>query len=318
MFPILLLTLASLSVPLLLITAVSHGAETWPEWRRRWRSRHGHGSFGFVAAPLLAAISLGAILAAAHIWIPLAIVILSSLVTGLTTYPQASGVVGIIRRVISLLSLVQHYDSPGSLKIPLVLPAAPAVLGSAVKPVAPKGFAASEALWIVAAPLLIPLGISLLAVVLIADAARKVWRTHEDGPRWPERGFAWIIILIVVGAVALLGGGAAAVLTGHADGGLGQQVVDCAERAIAAEATSAAPQVAAILGGSAVDWQQQLLALEAAVGDGVLCDVEAIVKAVEGRSPDGGMGALAPHDAVVLARGQAFLLAMAPKHPVLR
>ena len=304
MFPILLLTLASLSVPLFLVATVGRRAETWPEWRRRWRSRHGHGSFGFVAAPLLAAISLGAILAAAHIWIPLAIVILSSLVTGLTTYPQASGVVGIIRRVISLLSLVQHYDSPGSLKIPLVLPAAPAVLGSAVKPVAPKGFAASEALWIVAAPLLIPLGISLLAVVLIADAARKIWRTREDGPTWPgQRGFVWLVVLVVIGAVALLGGAGAIVLSGHADGGIGAQIVDCTERAISAEATSAAPQVAAILSGSAVDWQQQLVALEAAVGEGVLCDVAAIAHQLAAHPA----AELAPHDQIILVRARAFL-----------
>ncbi len=203
------------------------------------------------------------------------------------------------------LAILDHWLGALVTRLPksLLPPPAP-VVGSSVTPVQPRGFAASEVLWIVAAPLLIPLGLSLLAVVLIVDGARKVWGPREDGPTWPgQRGFAWLIVLVIIGAVALLGGAGVVVASGHADGGIGAQVVDCTERAISAEATSAAPQVASILGGSAVDWQQQLLALEAAVGDGVLCDVAAIAHQLAAHPA----AELAPHDQIILVRARAFL-----------
>lgn len=66
--------------------------------------------------------TLAALLAAAHVWIPVAVVVLSSVVTGLTTYP------------------VEHYDGPGSLKLPFVPAQPPSVVGSPVKSV-PRGVA---------------------------------------------------------------------------------------------------------------------------------------------------------------------------------
>ncbi len=208
--------------------------------------------------------SLTAVIGSLHLWIPIAIVILASLVTGLSSYPKASGAVAILQRLVSLLSLVQHFDSPGSLKLPLALPAAPAVVGSPVK-------AASTS----------------------------------------PRGSVVLIILVIIGVVALIGGAGAVVESGHAGSGLGKQIVDCTERAISAEATSAAPQVEGILGGNSPNWNQELVTLESAVGAGVLCDVEAVVSRLE-HGPDGGMGELAPHDQVKLVRGRAFLEEMKP------
>lgn len=80
-----------------------------------------------------------ALLAAAHVWLPILIAVLASVVTGLSNYPRGEGAVAVLRRVLSLLSLVQHYDSPGSLKLPFLLPESPPVVGTTLKP-APRGF----------------------------------------------------------------------------------------------------------------------------------------------------------------------------------
>ena len=51
--------------------------------------------------------------------LPLAITAVSSLLVGLTKYPKAYTLASDVMKVLNLLSLVVHADSPGSLKLPL-------------------------------------------------------------------------------------------------------------------------------------------------------------------------------------------------------
>lgn len=58
----------------------------------------------------------------AVIWVPVLVTVLSSVVTGLTNYPKASGFVAALQKVLGVLSFVQHIDSPQSVaavKFPL-------------------------------------------------------------------------------------------------------------------------------------------------------------------------------------------------------
>lgn len=74
---------------------------------------------GAVVAPVVASPTAGAWMAANWPWVlPLAIVVLSSLATGLSKYPRAGGVVTALRVVLDVLSVVTHKDSPGSLSVP--------------------------------------------------------------------------------------------------------------------------------------------------------------------------------------------------------
>lgn len=50
----------------------------------------------------------------------LAIVVIPALITGLSSYPQARGVVTWLRVVLDVLSVVSHADSPGTFKLPIV------------------------------------------------------------------------------------------------------------------------------------------------------------------------------------------------------
>ena len=57
--------------------------------------------------------------------VPLIVMLMSSLATGLGDYPKAGGVVKALRLLVSALSLVQFKDGKGSLKLPMVPPALP-------------------------------------------------------------------------------------------------------------------------------------------------------------------------------------------------
>lgn len=80
------------------------------------------------------------------------VLILNSLINGLTAYPDTESVLGKIQHVIGLFSFLVHADSPGTLKVPFThslepLPT-PGVLQE--KSAAPKGFAAGNLLpWLV-------------------------------------------------------------------------------------------------------------------------------------------------------------------------
>ena len=58
-----------------------------------------------------------------------AVVVLPALITGLTPYTKAKGVVTALRVVLDILSIVTHKDSPGSLKLPLMRSPEPVVNG---------------------------------------------------------------------------------------------------------------------------------------------------------------------------------------------
>jgi hypothetical protein len=81
-------------------------------------------------------------------------------------------------------------------------------------------------------------------------------------------------------------------------------LINCAEQSISASATNLAPQVEGILSGGGVNWAQALNALEVSAGPGVICAVEQLVGAVDGRQ---AAGAIAPADQLVLVRSQAWL-----------
>lgn len=50
---------------------------------------------------------------------------LPSLITGLSQFPKAAGVVTVLRKVLTVLSFVSHVDQPGTFKAPLTLGAKP-------------------------------------------------------------------------------------------------------------------------------------------------------------------------------------------------
>jgi hypothetical protein len=48
-----------------------------------------------------------------------------SLITGLSAYPKAAGVVSALRKVLQVLSFVTHADQAGTFKLPLTMVPAP-------------------------------------------------------------------------------------------------------------------------------------------------------------------------------------------------
>lgn len=69
--------------------------------------------------------ALAAVKAALPVLVPILIALLPSVITALTPYPQAAGVVRYLKLGLNLLSLLTHYDSPGTLKAPLTVSAPP-------------------------------------------------------------------------------------------------------------------------------------------------------------------------------------------------
>lgn len=51
--------------------------------------------------------------------VPLVVGVVSSLITGLTKYPKAGGVVAALQLFLSVFSAVTHKDAPGTFKLPL-------------------------------------------------------------------------------------------------------------------------------------------------------------------------------------------------------
>jgi hypothetical protein len=76
-----------------------------------------------VIAPVAAAGAWAWFLANAGWLVPLAISLLSSVATGLSDYPNAGGVVRVLRVVVACLGVVQFRNAPGTLKAPLAPPA---------------------------------------------------------------------------------------------------------------------------------------------------------------------------------------------------
>jgi hypothetical protein len=69
----------------------------------------------------------------------LLLLLLPTLITGLTQYPQAAGAVKVLQVVLGLLSVVPHANSPGSLKLPMWPSKVPVdTAGNPVPPTAPK------------------------------------------------------------------------------------------------------------------------------------------------------------------------------------
>ena len=57
------------------------------------------------------------------IWVPIAVSVISSVITGATKYPQATGFVAFLQKVLGALSAVEHVDAPANtlaIKIPFV------------------------------------------------------------------------------------------------------------------------------------------------------------------------------------------------------
>jgi hypothetical protein len=54
-----------------------------------------------------------------------ALVVLPTIITGLSAYPKDAGLVSFLKGVLSLLSFLTHKDSPGTFKLPLTSPTAP-------------------------------------------------------------------------------------------------------------------------------------------------------------------------------------------------
>lgn len=64
--------------------------------------------------------TLQSVLSAWPIWAPILTVVIASLVTRLTPYPKAGGVVTALRVVLDVLSVLTHKDSPGTFQLPVV------------------------------------------------------------------------------------------------------------------------------------------------------------------------------------------------------
>jgi predicted lysophospholipase L1 biosynthesis ABC-type transport system permease subunit len=60
------------------------------------------------------------VLSAWPVWAPIAAVVVASLITRLTPYPRAGGVVTGLRVLLDVLSVLTHKDSPRTLQLPLV------------------------------------------------------------------------------------------------------------------------------------------------------------------------------------------------------
>lgn len=59
------------------------------------------------------------VLETAKIWLPILVVVLSSIITGLSKMPEASGVVNVLKMILQLFSVLTPKDAPGTLKMPL-------------------------------------------------------------------------------------------------------------------------------------------------------------------------------------------------------
>lgn len=73
---------------------------------------------------------------AKHYW-PAVVAALPSLITALTAYPRAAGVVKVLRTLLDLASVLTHKDSAGTLKLPLTKSAQPASMVPPPLPSAP-------------------------------------------------------------------------------------------------------------------------------------------------------------------------------------
>jgi hypothetical protein len=75
--------------------------------------------------------------------VTLLLVLIPSLITGLSEYPKAASFVSFLKVLLNLLSVLSHRDSPGTFKLPFTFSQAPAVLGSNVVGLksSAKGFA---------------------------------------------------------------------------------------------------------------------------------------------------------------------------------
>lgn len=106
----------------------------------------------------------------------LAVVVVASLVNGLTAYPDLETPLGKIQHLLGLLSFVVHSDSPGTFKLPFTHSAEPLPVPGTVKPLAPpKGFVDREVLGMGVAWCLL-MG---AAVVLLGNCA---WFQKSVGP----------------------------------------------------------------------------------------------------------------------------------------
>jgi hypothetical protein len=103
----------------------------------------------FIAAAYAWALAHGPAIAA------FLVVVLPSVITGLSSYPRAGdGVIGVFKVLLSVASWVTHHDSPGTFKVPLSLPLPPGAKPS-------RGFA----------PLPVLVALVALAAALLATSA---------------------------------------------------------------------------------------------------------------------------------------------------
>jgi hypothetical protein len=90
------------------------------------------------------------------------LVLIPSLITGLTPYPKAGGAISFLRLALNVLSVLSHHDSPGTFKLPLTVSKTPdSVTGRVVDLDPPQGF--------VRLPLLA--AVAILALAFAAFAA---------------------------------------------------------------------------------------------------------------------------------------------------
>lgn len=89
-----------------------------------------------------------------------AVLVLPTVITGLSSFPSEAGVVSFLKSALSLLSIVTHSDSAGTFKLPLTFPAPPPT-GRTIDLDGPKGF--------VRLPVL--LGLVLAALVIAGSPA---------------------------------------------------------------------------------------------------------------------------------------------------
>ena len=76
-----------------------------------------------IVAPVAASGAWAWFLANSGWLVPLAISVLSSIATGLSDYPRATGVARALRIAVACLGVVQFRNAPGSLKAPFAPPA---------------------------------------------------------------------------------------------------------------------------------------------------------------------------------------------------
>src|SRR5712664_4374697 len=74
--------------------------------------------------------------------------VLPSVITGLTPYPKAKGVIPFLQLLLNIVSILTHHDSPGTFKAPLTLSKPPE--DGALVELQPRGFARLDFLFLVA------------------------------------------------------------------------------------------------------------------------------------------------------------------------